>query len=111
MVGGALPWLYSPVGPISGLRGAGLWIFYVGLLALAGGLLPPRFRPAALVQAVIVAAVAIALPVWQVWRMISLVGFAGWAPGPGLVMTFGGGVLCAIAARDLYATVSLDRKE
>lgn len=111
MVGGALPWLYSPVGPISGLRGAGLWIFYVGLLALAGALLPPRFRLAALVQALIVAAVAIALPVWQVGRVVSLVGFAGWAPGPGLVMTFGGGVLCAIAARDLYTTSSLEQKE
>ncbi len=88
-----------------------MWIFYVGLLALAGGLLPPRFRLAALVQALIVAAVAIALPVWQVGRMISLVGFAGWAPGPGLVMTFGGGMLCAIAARDLRAPASADQKE
>ena len=102
MVGGVLPWLYSPVGPISGLRGAGLWVFYVSLLALAGALLPPRFRPASLVQALVVAAVAIALPVWQVGRVVSLVGFAGWAPGPGLVMSFGGGVVCAVAARELW---------
>ncbi|MGB3257341.1 MAG: hypothetical protein WBA72_05050 [Ornithinimicrobium sp.] len=101
-VGGVLPWLYSPVGPISGLRGAGLWVFYVGMLALAGALLPPRFRPASLVQALIVAAVAIILPLWQVGRMVSLVGFAGWAPGPGLVMSFGGGVVCAVAARELW---------
>lgn len=84
------------------MRGPGLWTFYASLLALAGALLPPRFRVAALVQAVFVAIVAVAFPVWQVGRVITLVGFGGWAPGPGLVMTLGGGVLCAVAARDLF---------
>jgi len=83
------------------MRGPGLWTFYASLLALAGALLPPRFHVAALVQAGLVALIAIALPVWQVGRVITLVGFGGWAPGPGLVMTLGGGVLCAVAARDL----------
>ncbi len=101
--GGWLPWLYTPAGTISGIRGAGLWVFYSALLALAGALLPPRFRSAAMIQGVLVAAVGIVLPVWQVWRVFALVGTAGWAPGPGLVMTFGGGVLCALAARDLFA--------
>ncbi len=100
-MGAFLPWLYTPVGPVIGMRGPGLWTFYASLLALSGALLPLRFRMVALVQAGLVAAVAIAFPVWQVARVFSLVGVGGWAPGPGLVMTLGGGVLCAVAARDL----------
>lgn len=101
ILGGWLPWLYTPAGPLSGIRGAGLWTFYAGMLALAGGLLPARFTTAALVQAGIVAVVAFALPIWQVARVLGLVGVQGWAPGPGLVMTLGGGALCALAVRDL----------
>ncbi|MGB6003170.1 MAG: hypothetical protein WBG36_00945 [Ornithinimicrobium sp.] len=103
ILGGWLPWLYTGVGAISGARGAGLWVFYAGLLALAGALLPPRFGLAALVQAVVVALVAMGLPLWQVWRVLNLVGTQGWLPGPGLVMSFFGGVLCALAVRDLLA--------
>lgn len=101
LVGAFLPWLYTPAGPIVGMRGPGLWTFYASLLALAGAMLPVRFRTAALVQAGLVAIVAIALPVWQVGRVLALVGIGGWAPGPGLVMTLGGGVLCVVAALDL----------
>lgn len=102
ILGGWLPWLYTFAGTVSGIRGAGLYIFYAGLLALAGALLPPRLCTLALVQAVLVAVPGVVLPVWQVVRMLTLVGTQGWAPGPGLVMTFAGGVLCAIAARDLH---------
>lgn len=102
ILGGWLPWLYTGAGPISGIRGAGLWIFYAGILALAGAVLPPRFGTAAMIQAAIVAAAGIALPLWQVLRVLNLVGVQGWAPGPGLVLSFAGGVLCAIATRELY---------
>jgi hypothetical protein len=102
ILGGWLPWLYTGAGPVSGVRGAGLWTSYAGLLALAGALLPARWSVVAMIQAVIVAIPAIVLPVWQVVRVLNLVGTQGWAPGPGLVMTFAGGVLCAIAARDLH---------
>lgn len=102
ILGGFLPWLYTFAGTVSGIRGAGLYTFYAGMLALAGALLPARWSAAAMLQAVIVAVPGIVLPVWQVVRMLTLVGAQGWAPGPGLVMTFAGGVLCAIAARDLY---------
>lgn len=102
ILGGFLPWLYTFAGTVSGIRGAGLYTFYAGMLALAGALLPARWSAAALLQAVIVAIPGIVLPVWQVARMLTLVGTQGWAPGPGLVMTFGGGVLCAVAARDLH---------
>ena len=104
--GGWLPWLYTGVGTISGARGAGLWVFYAGLLALAGGLLGPRWATLSLVQGALVAVVAMVLPLWQVVRMLSLVGTQGWLPGPGLVMSFFGGVLCAIAAKDLLASRS-----
>ena len=100
--GGWLPWLYTGVGTISGARGAGLWVFYAGLLALAGGLLGPRWATLSLVQGAVVAVVAMVLPLWQVVRIVSLVGLQGWLPGPGLVMSFFGGVLCALAARDLF---------
>ncbi|MGB5951209.1 MAG: hypothetical protein WBG57_01710, partial [Ornithinimicrobium sp.] len=83
ILGGWLPWLYTGAGTISGARGAGLWVFYAGILSLASGLLPPRFSTLSMVQALIVAVVAIALPLWQVGRVLSLVGMQGWLPGPG----------------------------
>ena len=100
-VGGWLPWLYTGAGPVSGIRGPGLWTFYAGLLALAGGLLPARWSAAAMVQAAVCAVVAVGLTLWQVVHVLGLVGTQGWAPGPGLVMTFAGGVLCAVAARQI----------
>lgn len=100
LVGALLPWLYTPTGPVTGMRGAGLWTFYASMLALAGGLVPRRTLAA--VQGVVVGVVAIALPVWQVVRPLQLVGTQGWAPGPGLVMTLAAGVLCLVAARQLF---------
>lgn len=100
VVGAVLPWLYTPVGPVTGLRGAGLWTFYASMLALAGGLLP--HRTVAAVQALVVGVVAVALPAWQAIHVLSLVGTGGWSPGPGLVMTLGAGVLCVVAARQLF---------
>lgn len=100
MVGAFLPWLYTPVGEISGFRGPGRWTFYVGMLALAGGLVPsPRLGA---VQGLIAGVVAVALPVWQVVHLLTLVGTQAWYPGPGLVFTAGGGVLALNAARLLW---------
>lgn len=104
VVGGWLPWLYTGAGPVSGIRGPGLWTFYAGLLALAGGLLPARWSVAAMVQGVVCAVVAIGLTLWQVAHVLGLVGTQGWAPGPGLVMTFAGGVLCAVGARQIQTS-------
>ncbi len=101
VVGALLPWLYTPAGTVSGMRGPGIWTFYAAMLALAGGLVP--HRRAAVLQGVVVAVVAVGLPVWQVVRVLNLVGLQGWLPGPGLVMTLAGGVLCAVAAHQLYA--------
>ncbi len=100
LLGAFLPWVDTAVGSISGTRGAGLWTFYAAMLGLAGALVPNRVL--AITQAAVLAVAATALPVWQVWYLIDLVGRSGWAPGPGLVLTFGGGVLAATAAYSLW---------
>jgi hypothetical protein len=102
IVGALLPWFYGPTGPVNGMRGPGLWTFYAAMLALAGGLVPPRLRVLAAVQGALTGLIALALPVWQAVHLLQLVGTQGWAPGPGLVMTAAGGVLCFVAARQLF---------
>lgn len=101
LVGAFLPWLYTPVGVFTGMRGPGLWTATVGLLALAGAIVPVRLL--AVVQAAVAAAVSVAIPVWQFFHMFSLVGMNGWTPGPGLVLTLGGGVLAGVAAWQLWS--------
>jgi hypothetical protein len=100
LVGGFMPWLMTEVGNVNGYRGAGLWVAYAAMLGLAGAMLP--MRRVAAVQGFILAAVAVALPLWQLVHVVSLVGFAGWMPGPGLVMSLGGGVLAGIGSRQLW---------
>ncbi|KGM09612.1 hypothetical protein [Cellulomonas carbonis] len=102
VVGALLPWLMTAAGPVAGMRGPGVWTLYAGVLALAGGLVPHR-RVAA-VHGAVVGAVGVGLPLWQVVHVLGLVGTAGWAPGPGLVMTAGGGVLALAAAAALWRT-------
>lgn len=99
LVGAFVPWLYTPLGNVSGMAGPGLWTATVGMIALAGALVPLRML--AVVQGFIAAAVAMFIPLWQFWHVFSQVGMAGWMPGPGLLLTFVGGLLCAIAARQL----------
>jgi hypothetical protein len=104
--GSFLPWIDTAVGSVSGARGAGLWTFYAAMLGLAGALIP--MRRAAAVQAAIFAAVALLVPAWQVVHLLNLVGTAGWVPGPGLVLVFGGGVLAATAATQLFRPPATD---
>lgn len=106
--GSFLPWIDTALGSISGARGAGLWTFYAAMLGLAAVLVPPRMRRAAAVQAAIFAAVAMALPAWQVIHLLTLAGASGWLPGPGLVLVFGGGVLAATAALSLFRPAPTD---
>lgn len=100
LAGSFMPWLATAVGGFSGVLGPGLWTFYASALGIAGSLVPSR--TAASLQAAVVAVVAVALPVWQLVHIISLVGFEGWLPGPGLVLVFGGGVLAGSAALRLH---------
>lgn len=100
VIGGIVPWLYTPLGEVSGLRGPGLWTMYAGMLALAGGIVPlPRL---ATVQGLICGVAGVLLPAWQVVHMLRLVGTQGWFPGPGLVLTLGGGVLALFATHKLW---------
>jgi hypothetical protein len=102
LLGAFVPWLYTPLGTITGMRGPGLWTATVAMLALAGALVPARLRLLAIVQALAAAAVSVVLPVWQFVHMFSLVGMSGWMPGPGLLLTFAGGILCGVAAWQLW---------
>lgn len=96
MVGSFLPWIATPIGSMIGMRGAGLWTFYAAMLGFAGVMVP--LRRLAMAQAGVLAAAAVGLVTWQVVHLLSLVGTAGWRPGPGLVLVAGGGVLAGVAA-------------
>lgn len=102
LVGAFLPWLYTPLGTITGMRGPGLWTATVAMLALAGAIVPVRSLAA--LQALAAAALCIALPIWQFFHVFSQVGMAGWMPGPGLVLTLAGGVLSAVAAWQIWTS-------
>lgn len=106
LFGSFLPWIDTAVGSVSGARGPGLWTFYAAMVGLAGALLP--MRRVAAVQAAVFAAVALAIPVWQVLHLLDLIGTEGWLPGPGLVLVLGGGVLAAVAARQLFRPPAAD---
>jgi hypothetical protein len=105
LLGAWLPWIYTGIGSVVGVRGAGLWTMYAAVLGLAGAALGRRPRLAA-AHAAVLALVAVGLAGWQLVHLVSLVGFAGWMPGPGLVLTLGGGVLAATAAWSLWAETS-----
>lgn len=100
IVGSFLPWLFVGGMGVSGARGPGLWTFYASMLGLAAVLVP--WQRIGAVHGAIMAATAIALPVWQLVHTIDLVGFAGWMPGPGLVMVLFGGILAAGSAIRLF---------
>lgn len=102
LVGAFLPWLMTPFGTFTGMRGAGTWTVFAGAIGIGASLM--RSRPVVLVHAVGIAAIAIALPSWQLAHMITLVGFRGWLPGVGLIMTLAGGVVVSRAALAIRAT-------
>lgn len=99
-VGSFLPWLYFAGMPKSGALGPGLWTFYASMLGIAAIMLP--FHRIGAVHAAILAAVAIVVPVWQLARVIDVIGFGGWMPGPGMVMVLAGGVVAAGCAVRLW---------
>lgn len=97
--GSLLPWVSTPFGNVSGIRGAGLWTLYAGTLGIAGALL--RRRRLVLAHGIPVSVAAVVLPVWQLARIGQLGVEAGTLtaalPGMGLIMALGGGVLAARA--------------
>ena len=98
-LGAFLPGVQTAVGSVAGVRGAGLWTFYAATLGVAGVLVP--VRRLAIAQAAVLGLAAVGLALWQLVHLYSLVRFEGWMPGPGLVLTVGGGVLALAAARSL----------
>lgn len=95
ILGSFLPWVSTALGNVPGYRGAGLWTFYAAMLGLTGAFVP--WRRVALVQGAVLAAVAVALPAWQVVHLLQLVGTSGWLPGLGLVLVLGGGAAAGLA--------------
>jgi hypothetical protein len=88
-------------GTFGGMRGAGSWTVFAGVIGIGASLM--RSRRLVLLHAVGIAAMAIALPLWQVVHLFGTVGARGWLPGIGLIMTFGGGVAIARATLELRA--------
>jgi hypothetical protein len=100
-VGAFLPWLMTSFGTFGGMRGAGSWTVFAGVIGIGASLM--RSRRLVLLHAAGIAAIAIALPLWQVVHLLGTVGVRGWLPGIGLIMTFGGGVAIARATLELRA--------
>lgn len=107
LVGAFLPWISSGAGNVLGIRGAGLWTMYASFLGLAAAFV--RAPRVVAVHAAILAVVAVGLSLWQVVHLLTLVGFAGWMPGAGLVLTLGGGVVAGVASVRLWREGSRSR--
>lgn len=93
VVGSFMPWVETMLGTYRGFAGPGQYLFYAGVLGLGAGLVPVRVL--ALAQGALMAAVAVVLPLWQILHLATKVGFQGWAPGTGLLLVLGCGVLAA----------------
>jgi len=100
-VGAFLPWVMTSLGTFGGMRGAGTWTVFAGVIGIGASLM--RRRRLVLLHAIGIAVIAIALPLWQVVHLVGMVGPRGWLPGIGLLMTLGGGVAIARAALELRA--------
>src|SRR5690606_15984391 len=111
-----LPWFWTNVGNISAIGFSfdqssavitlagqpGLWTWMASFMALAGALVP--WRQASVVLGGLAPVIGLGLPVYYLARALSGSYFfaqADWMPGPGLVLTAGGAIMCAIAVREL----------
>lgn len=101
MVAAFLPWLMTGVGTFTGMRGAGTWTVFAGAVGIGASLM--RSRRFVLLHAWVIAAVAIALPSWQLLHLLGSVGLGGWLPGIGLLMTLFAGGAVVRAAREIHA--------
>jgi hypothetical protein len=103
VLGSLLPWVMTPFGNLSGLRGAGLWTLYLGVIGIPGAVL--RSRRLAWWHALLAGVPAVVLTAWQLVRLVELgwrTGtFTGALPGMGLLLVLGGGVLALRAAAPL----------
>lgn len=102
--GSFLPWVSTPVGNLSGMAGPGLWTFSFGVIGVGGAFL--RRRRIVLGHALAAGACGVALPAWQVARIMQIsattVSWGAVAPSTGLLIVLGGGVLALRAAWRLH---------
>lgn len=100
IIGSLTPWVSTPMGSLSGMAGAGLWVLCAGAIALAGALIP--YRRLALAHAFVPGVAVAALVAWQVARLVQLSATTdSWGkllPGIGLVLVAGGAVILLRAA-------------
>lgn len=111
-----LPWFWTNVGnvsaigfsfdqsaPVITLAGQpGLWTWMASFMALAAGLVP--WRAVSLIAGGIATLIGLGFPVYFLARALTGSYFfeqADWMPGPGLVLTFGCAVMCAIGVYEL----------
>ena len=102
-VGAFMPWLETAVGTYRGFAGPGQYLFYAGVLGLGAGLVP--VKSLAVLQGAVVSSAAIFLPLWQAAKLFSKVGFDGWAPGTGMMLVLGCGIMAA------RTTISMARSD
>ncbi|MGH3665206.1 MAG: hypothetical protein ACRDU8_03765 [Egibacteraceae bacterium] len=101
IVASFLAWLSLPFGNLSGFQGPGQVTFYAGFLGIAGSLVRrPRI---ALAHAAVVALLLLGIPLLQVMRAGTMLGWRGWLPGVGLLLTLAAGVTACTAALKLLA--------
>jgi hypothetical protein len=103
VVGSLTPWVDTAFGNMNGIYGGGMWTLYAGAIGLAGTMWKrPRVNAA---HAALMALPALALPLWQLVRLLPLGGLgSGWTPGFGMVAVFGGGIVSARAAYQFLRT-------
>lgn len=100
IIGSFLPWVVTGFGTYRGIAGPGLWTFYAGIFGIAGALIP--MRRIAVLHGVALTAAALFLPLWQVQRLVTNVGFDGWTPGFGLGIVLIAGVVGGSATMTMW---------
>lgn len=103
VLGAFLPWVdHAVLGAVPGYQAVGFWTFYASMLALAGGIVPRRTLAA--VQGALVGVAALGFAGWYLVHTATTWGMSGgWMPGPGVVLTLGGGGLALAAAIQLWS--------
>ncbi len=102
IVGSFLSWVSTPFHSYAGFEGAGRFTFYLGVIVLGAAFLPLT-RVAGIQAGLAVAATAV-LGAWQVIHLISLVGFAGWVPGPGLILVLLSAAIGLVCAQRMLSS-------
>lgn len=101
IIGSFLPWLDTGFGSVNGLQLGGLITFYAAAFAVPGAIW--RNRWIVVGHAVLLAAVALGVGGWQLFRALRELPGLGqaWLPAPGLVLVLLSGLVAAVATAEL----------